>query len=95
MCFLISHSRDTRWDEWVPEDRVLPPTEENYAQQQKLRELANPLPAPAPKKKGAAAPEGKKGASAPGAESTSKGVKRSRDQDLEKVALLSLSMILV
>jgi hypothetical protein len=79
----------SRWDEWVPEDRVLPPTEENYAQQQKLRELANPLPAPAPKKKGAA-PESKKGAPAAGAESTSKGIKRSRDHDLEKVFLLSL-----
>lgn len=72
------------WDEWVPEDRVLPPTEENYAQQQKLRELANPIPTPAPKKKGGV-PDGKKGAGAAGGESAPKGVKRSRDHDLEKV----------
>jgi len=62
----------------------LPPTEENYAQQQKLRELANPIPTTAPKKKGAA-PEGKKGVAAAGGDSTSKGVKRSRDHDIEKV----------
>jgi hypothetical protein len=72
------------WDEWVPEDRVLPPTEENYAQQRKLRELANPFPAPAPKKKGAGL-EGRKGVATTGGDSTSKGVKRSRDHDLEKV----------
>jgi hypothetical protein len=72
------------WDEWVPEDRVLPPTEENYAQQQKLRELANPIPAPAPKKK-SSAPEGKKAVAAAGADSAVKGVKRSRDHDVEKV----------
>jgi mortality factor 4-like protein 1 len=52
------------------------------------------LPAPAPKKKGAAALEGKKGASASGVESTSKGVKRARDHDLEKVSVLSLNAIL-
>ena len=62
---------------------MLPPTEENYAQQQKLRELANPIPAPAPKKKGGV-PEGKKGTGAAG-ETAPKGVKRSRDHDLEKV----------
>jgi hypothetical protein len=72
------------WDEWVPEDRVLPPTEENYAQQQKLRELANPIPTPAPKKKGAA-PDGKKTVSGAGGDSAPKGVKRSRDHDIEKV----------
>jgi hypothetical protein len=72
------------WDEWVPEDRVLPPTEENYAQQQKLRELANPIPTPAPKKKGAA-PDGKKAVSGAGGDSAPKGVKRSRDHDIEKV----------
>jgi hypothetical protein len=77
------------WDEWVPEDRVLPPTEENYAQQQKLRELANPIPTAAPKKKGAA-PEPKKGVGAAGGEATSKGVKRSRDHDIEKVKSTSL-----
>lgn len=72
------------WDEWVPEDRVLPPTEENYAQQQKLRELANPIPTPPPKKKGAA-PDGKKAVSGAGGDSAPKGVKRSRDHDIEKV----------
>jgi hypothetical protein len=72
------------WDEWVPEDRVLPPTDENYAQQQKLRELANPIPTPAPKKKGGI-PDVKKGAGATGGEPAPKGVKRSRDHDLEKV----------
>jgi len=78
-----------RWDEWVPEDRVLPPTEENYAQQQKLRELANPIPTPAPKKKGPA-PEGKKAVSGAGGDSAPKGVKRSRDHDIEKVKLALL-----
>jgi len=68
----------------VPEDRVLPPTEENYAQQQKLRELANPIPAPAPKKKGA--PDSKKTLTTGGAESAPKGIKRSRDHDVEKVS---------
>lgn len=63
---------------------MLPPTDENYAQQQKLRELANPIPTSAPKKKGAV-PDGKKGAGAAGGESAPKGVKRSRDHDLEKV----------
>jgi hypothetical protein len=77
-----------RWDEWVPEDRVLPPTDENYAQQQKLRELANPLPTPPPKKK-TGATEGKKGAATTGLDSAPKGVKRSRDHDLEKVTFLS------
>lgn len=81
------------WDEWVPEDRVLPPTEENYAQQQKLRELANPIPTPAPKKKGTA-PETKKGVVTAGGESTSKGVKRSRDHDIEKVSNLFLSLLI-
>jgi len=71
------------WDEWVPEDRVLPPTEENYAQQQKLRELANPIPTAAPKKKGLV-PDGKKGTGATGPDSAPKGVKRSRDHDIEK-----------
>jgi hypothetical protein len=37
-----------------------------------------------PKKKGAA-PDGKKGVVAVGGDSTSKGVKRSRDHDIEKV----------
>jgi hypothetical protein len=77
------------WDEWVPEDRVLPPTEENYAQQQKLRELANPIPTPAPKKKGAA-PDGKKTVSGAGGDSAPKGVKRSRDHDVEKVIKIFL-----
>ena len=72
------------WDEWVPEDRVLPPTEENYAQQQKLRELANPSITAAPKKKGGAS-DGKKGSASAGGESAPKGIKRSRDHDLEKV----------
>lgn len=63
---------------------MLPPTEENYAQQQKLRELANPIPTPAPKKKGGA-PESKKGVAPGGADSVPKGVKRSRDHDVEKV----------
>jgi hypothetical protein len=69
---------------------VLPPTDENYAQQQKLRELANPIQAPVPKKKGAA-PEPKKGASA----ETSKGVKRSRDHDVEKVPSSDLPNLLL
>jgi len=69
---------------------VLPPTDENYAQQAKLRELANPIQAPIPKKKGAA-PETKKGASA----ETSKGVKRSRDHDVEKVILPISNIILL
>ena len=68
----------------MPEDRVLPPTEENYAQQQKLRELANPIPTSAPKKKGAGL-DGKKGGASAGMDSAPKGVKRSRDHDLEKV----------
>jgi hypothetical protein len=59
----------------------LPPTEENYAQQQKLRELADPIPTSVPKKKGAV-PDGKKGATA---DFAPKGIKRSRDHDLEKV----------
>jgi hypothetical protein len=49
-----------------------------------LRELANPIPTPAPKKKGAA-PDSKKGVAAVGGDSTTKGVKRSRDHDIEKV----------
>jgi mortality factor 4-like protein 1 len=65
----------------------LPPTEENYAQQQKLRELANPIPTPPPKKKGA--PEGKKAVSGAGGEPGPKGVKRSRDHDIEKVLATS------
>ena len=69
---------------------MLPPTDENYAQQQKLRELANPIQAPVPKKKGAA-PEPKKGASA----ETSKGVKRSRDHDVEKVPSSDLPHLLL
>jgi len=69
----------------VPEDRVLPPTDENYGQQQKLRELANPIPTPASKKK-AGAPESKKGAASGGTDSAPKGVKRSRDHDVEKVS---------
>lgn len=83
----------SRWDEWVPEDRVLPPTEENYAQQQKLRELANPIPTPPPKKK-SGAPEGKKGGTA-GAEAAPKGVKRSRDHDIEKVTFLSRHFLIL
>jgi hypothetical protein len=68
----------------VPEDRVLPPTDENYGQQRKLRELANPIPATAQKKKAGNA-EARKGISTAGAESAPKGVKRSRDHDVEKV----------
>ena len=68
----------------MPEDRVLPPTEENYGQQQKLRELANPIPASAQKKKGTTT-ETKKGVTAGGPEPVPKGVKRSRDHDVEKV----------
>jgi hypothetical protein len=49
-----------------------------------LRELANPIPTPAPKKKGTA-PDSKKGVAAAGGDSTTKGVKRSRDHDIEKV----------
>jgi hypothetical protein len=64
----------------------LPPTEENYAQQQKLRELANPIPTPAPKKKGGI-PESKKTSTGVGGEVAPKGIKRSRDHDLEKVFL--------
>src|ERR1700738_2949930 len=82
-----ANTYDHSWDEWVPEDRVLSPTEENYAQQQKLRELANPIPATAPKKKGAA-PDAKKGATATAADPAPKGVKRSRDHDVEKVPIL-------
>jgi hypothetical protein len=81
------------WDEWVPEDRVLPPTEENYAQQQKLRELANPIPTAAPKKKGLV-PDGKKGTGATGPDSAPKGVKRSRDHDIEKVYIVICSFFL-
>lgn len=80
------------WDEWVPEDRVLPPTDENYAQQQKLRELANPIPTPV-KKKGAVS-DGKKGTAAAGADAAPKGVKRSRDHDLEKVSIAHVKVVL-
>jgi mortality factor 4-like protein 1 len=73
---------------------VLPPTEENYAQQQKLRELANPIPAQPPKRKGGS--EAKKVLTIGSTESGPKGVKRSRDFDVEKVpAVPTLSLITV
>jgi hypothetical protein len=54
-----------------------------------LRELASPIPAPAAAKKKAAGADGRKGAAGVG-ETTSKGVKRSRDHDLEKVYSIPL-----
>ena len=77
------------WDEWVPNERVLAWTEENLATQKDLRDARKSTAESrrresAPKASNSATKEGANAA----ATNDSKGVKRGRDTDIEKVCLL-------
>ena len=74
------------WDEWVPNERVLAWTEENLTTQKDLRDARKSATESrrkesAPKATGSTTKEGANAAAA----NDSKGVKRGRDTDIEKV----------